>query len=144
MAKLTPEFIRENWARVNLTRGFPVKYRDKELWFPTLWMREAGMDDLLNMDDKSDKAALERMLSMSKVLACEGVELNSDGSFSDPVFPDATEILGIFYANVNRPDVKPKDFKRMGEAFKAYNGMVDEDIHSFLILPGETAKMKED
>lgn len=148
-AKLTVETIRNEWAKVTLTKGVPVKYHDQELWFPNIYVRLAGMDDILSIkgltDDRDNNAAIESLLKMTKVLSCEGCTLNEDGTLSDPVYPDSNDILSIYMANVKRRDVKPKDFVRVSKAFKIVNDLEEEDPSDFLVIPGMVEeKVEED
>lgn len=137
--KLTADKVRSEWPCIELTKGIPIKYSGEELWFPRIYIRLAGMDDILSIRDLSGEnndATLEAMLKMIKVLSCDGCRL--DGNvMSDPVAPDSSEILNIYMANIKRRDVKPKDFSRVAKAFKVVNDLEEEDPKDFLKIPGQ-------
>ncbi len=143
--KLTAEVVKNEWSCVELTKGIPIKYSDEELWFPRVYIRLAGMDDILSirgLTDDDSNATLEAMLKMIRVLSCDGCRLEK-GVMSEPVYPDSDNILNIYLANIKRRDVKPKDFNRVARAFKVVNDLEEEDPKDFLRIPGQTIEEPE-
>lgn len=137
--KLTVSKIKEEWSSVELTKGIPIKYSGEELWFPRVYIRLAGMDDILSirgLTEENSDSTLDAMLKMIRVLSSEGCRLEN-GVMSDPVYPESSEILSVYLANIKRRDVKPKDFNRVAKAFKIVNDLEEEDPKDFLKIPGQ-------
>lgn len=79
MAELTAQEIRETWFRVDLIKGIPMKYKGKELVFPTVWMRPSNMEDqevyssISSPDDvkQSNEASKKMFTFVTRVIAEE-------------------------------------------------------------------------
>ena len=73
--------VRETCVKINLRRGVPMKYKDKILFFRTIWMRESDMNDtsLAAEDINVKKSSNKEQEIMKKVFSFIMVGIVSEG-----------------------------------------------------------------
>jgi len=137
MALLKANEVKTKLSKVTLSRGIPLKYKDTELMYPTVYMREAGMDDIIAIPDIKDKDIEVAVGSLAKflvVIAGEGYKWTGEDVEEDKreyLYPMDDIVLTIPPENLKKRETKPKDFKRLSKAFMAINELEEEELSDF-------------